>query len=105
LNCPKTLVLLIAAASVMGFAGCADVNEVKKCGLEGCADDRAITANVEAKLSRHAEVGTRVHVQTLDHIVYLDGFVSSGLFSDVAEDVARTVPGVTRVVNSIAVTK
>jgi osmotically-inducible protein OsmY len=45
-----------------------------------------------------------VHVQTVDHVVYLSGEVSQGLMKQTAEDVARQTPGVTRVVNDIAVT-
>jgi BON domain-containing protein len=44
-----------------------------------------------------------IRVQTLNHVVYLDGVVSSGLEIDAAESIARDVPGVARVVNSIVV--
>jgi osmotically-inducible protein OsmY len=42
-------------------------------------------------------------VQALDHVVYLSGLVGAGEMKDIAEDSARRTPGVTRVVNSIAV--
>jgi osmotically-inducible protein OsmY len=75
----------------------------RKCGLEGCPGDAKIKANVKASMIQHPEIGPRVYVQTIDHVVYLSGFVSAGEMSDTAEDVARHTPGVTRVVNSIAV--
>jgi osmotically-inducible protein OsmY len=75
----------------------------RKCGLEGCPGDANITAKVEASIDQRPEIGVRVHVQTLNHVVYLSGFVSVGEMSDTAEEVARHTPGVTRVVNSIAV--
>jgi len=40
-----------------------------------------------------------------NHVVYLSGEVSQDLMKQTAEDVARQTPGVTWVVNSIAVTK
>ncbi len=43
-------------------------------------------------------------MQTVNHVVYLNGFVDEGLQSRTAESVAFEAPGVTRVVNSIAVT-
>jgi osmotically-inducible protein OsmY len=64
-----------------------------------------VTANVQALFDQHSELGSpnSLHVQTLDHVVYLNGMVNSGLERQVAESVALEAPGVTRVVNSIAV--
>jgi osmotically-inducible protein OsmY len=42
-----------------------------------------------------------IAVQTLDHVVYLYGLVSSSLEIYTAESIARRVPGVTGVVNSM----
>ena len=70
------------------------------------ADDAKISANVETQLDRHPELGPShsIDVQTIDHVVYLDGIVSSDLGSETAESVADEAPGVARVVNDIAVT-
>jgi len=70
-------------------------------------DDAKITANVEAELGKHWELEApdRVHVQTLNHVVYLTGDVSSGLQSRIAASVATRVKGVSRVENSISVDK
>jgi osmotically-inducible protein OsmY len=75
----------------------------RKCGLEGCPGDAKINSAVQASINQHPEVGPKVYVQTLDHVVYLSGLVSAGEMRDIAEDAARHTPGVTRVVNSIAV--
>ncbi len=83
------------------FAGCATE---KKCGLEGCAGDAQITAKVQSLFEEHPEIGTGVNVQTLDHVVYLSGFVAAGEFRTAAVDVANTAPGVSKVVDSISVT-
>jgi osmotically-inducible protein OsmY len=91
--------LVIALLGV--FTGCA---VERKCRIEGCPGDKAITERVQASFNQHPEIGEEVSVQTLDHVVYLSGFVSAGEMSVVAEDVAHHTAGVTRVVNSIAVT-
>ena len=82
--------------------------------LPGCAtfrqggtdDDAKISANVQTQLDRRPELGPphSIDVQTIDHVVYLNGFVSAGLESETAESVADEAPGVARVVNNIAVT-
>jgi len=40
-------------------------------------------------------------VQTIDHVVYLYGLVATDLQRQTAESIARQVPNVTKVVNSI----
>jgi osmotically-inducible protein OsmY len=86
------------------LAGCATY---EKCGLEGCPGDSKVTANVRTLFEQHPELGgaDSINVQTLDHVVYLNGMVATGLESQEAASVAREAPGVTRVVNLIAVTK
>jgi len=42
-----------------------------------------------------------IDVQTLDRVVYLYGLVDTDLERQLAESVARTAPGVVRVVDSI----
>jgi len=75
----------------------------------GCAVNRGsdgkITANVQSLINQHTDIGTEVNVQTVDRVVYLSGYVSQGEMRSTAESVAASAPGVTRVVNTIAVTK
>jgi osmotically-inducible protein OsmY len=78
--------------------------------LAGCAIDRTkeddrLTSNVQSMLNEHPEIGNEVSVQTVNHVVYLSGFVSAGEMRTVAESVANGTPGVSRVVDTIAVTK
>jgi osmotically-inducible protein OsmY len=97
----KPLYALAIALFLSDFLpGCA---VERKCGPEGCPGDAKIRAAVQASINQHPEIGPKVSVQTLDHVAYLSGFVSAGEMSDIAEDAARHTPGVTRVVNSIAV--
>jgi osmotically-inducible protein OsmY len=98
----KALGLLLALGA--SLSGCATFN---KCGFDGCPGDAKTTANVEALLDQREELGApnSISVQTLDHVVYLQGFVSEGLQSRTAESLAREAPGVEQVVNEIAVTR
>jgi osmotically-inducible protein OsmY len=103
MSTPKPLhalafVLILAGA----LPGCATY---RKCASGDCADDAKITANVQAQLERHPELASpnRIDVQTLDHVVYLYGEVSTGQQRDIADSVTHEAPGVTRVVNSIAI--
>ena len=89
-----TLGLVVAVA----LSGCATFD---KCGFKGCPGDTKITADVKALFDQHSELGTSIDVQTLDHVVYLNGLVDTPLESEIARSVALEVPGVTRVVSSI----
>jgi len=84
--------------------------------LSGCADfrpnesgtraaDADITADIEARLNQLPALGPpgSIAVQTRDHVVYLNGAVDVGLEKRIAEATAKQSPGVTNVVNNIAV--
>lgn len=90
----------LAVTLTGALPGCATY---EKCGLDGCSGDAKITANVQAQLAQHDEVGPRVNVQTLNGVVYLNGSVSEGLQRQTAESVAGHTPGVAKVVDDIYV--
>ncbi len=91
---------MLAGAS----SGCAVYSTYEKCGWRGCPGDAEITAAVQLQFSRQPFLEPNaIRVQTLDRVVFLDGVVSSGLEVNAAESIADRVPGVARVVNSIAV--
>jgi osmotically-inducible protein OsmY len=92
------------ALILMGLTGCATY---EKCGLEGCPGDAKITAKVQAALNQHADLGPpdSIRVQTLNHVVYLNGLVDDGLAKRSALAITKQVAGVTTVVNNIAVTQ
>src|SRR5450631_2486107 len=102
INRPTRRTFAFALILTSALAGCATY---EKCGIDGCSGDAKITANVQANISQHPELGgpNSINVETLNHVVYLDGLVSAGMDSRTAESVALQVPGVSRVVNSIAV--
>jgi osmotically-inducible protein OsmY len=84
------------------LSGCATI---EKCGLEGCASDRKISAQVETLLNAHPEFGPpgSITVETLNGVVYLDGLVEGGLDKRSIESIVRQAPGVKRVVNGVSV--
>ena len=98
--------LLCALASVLiltdALSGCAVYSTYKKCGFYGCPGDANITAAILARFREHLELEPNaITVQTLDHVVYLYGVVSSSLEIDTAESIAHSVPDVKGVVNSM----
>jgi len=101
MTAPKPLYALASFLILtVALPGCATFRE------GGSVDDAKISANVQTQLDRRPELGPphSIEVQTLDHVVYMNGFVSTGLASETAESVADAAPGVARVVNDIAVT-
>ena len=84
------------------LSGCATI---EKCGLEGCASDRKITAKVEAIVNAHPEFGPpgTITVQTLNGVVYLDGELADGVDREAVRSMIRRVAGVKKVVSSTVV--
>jgi len=76
-----------------------------KCGLRGCPGDAQVTSDVRASLNQYPslEAPTSIDVQTLDRVVYLYGIVSTDLDRQLAVSIASQVPGVSRVVDALAV--
>jgi osmotically-inducible protein OsmY len=100
---PTANVVALAVAGVLAAAlpACAVYS---KCGFAGCAGDATIAADVRALMNHYPELETpnSIRVQSLDHVVYLYGQVDTDLERSTAESVARAIPGVTRVVDSIS---
>jgi osmotically-inducible protein OsmY len=98
---------VIALVLVSALSGCATFGEsIGKCQSSGCSTDAKITSDVQTSFKGHPEFGANeLRVQTIDSVVYLNGILSVGLERADAEALARQTPGVTQVVNNIAVTK
>jgi osmotically-inducible protein OsmY len=94
----------IALASMLAAAlsGCADF---RLGGSQIDTADANITADVEARLNQMTDLGPpgAIAVQTVNHVVYLNGIVDVGFEKRSAEAAAREASGVTNVVNNIAV--
>jgi osmotically-inducible protein OsmY len=95
MNTPKSLYALTGVLILAGV-------------LPGCATygpgDAKITANVQAQLEQHPELGP-IAVQTRDNVVYLNGMVSTGLQRNIAESAAYQAQNVVKVENLVAITK
>jgi|ERR1035438_7532322 osmotically-inducible protein OsmY len=95
-----------AAVIITGaLSGCMTYSAYTKCGFGGCPGDANITNEVRALFNKHAvlEPPNIIDVQTVDHIVYLNGLVDTDLERQLAESVAREAQGVTKVINSIGI--
>ncbi len=84
----------------MGLAGCADL---RPCAAPACADDRRITADIQQRMKQYPaiEAPNIVRVNTINHVVYLYGQVENEVQRSLVEEIAKTEPGVARVVNSV----
>lgn len=74
------------------------------CAIAGPTDVR-ITSDIKTSYeeSTTLRAPNDLHVQTIHQIVYLTGLVDTGLQRQMAETIARDIPGVVRVVDSVAV--
>jgi osmotically-inducible protein OsmY len=88
--------------AIGALSGCATI---EKCGVEGCASDRKVTATVEALLNAHPEFGPpgSITVETLNGVVYLDGELDDGLDGEDIQSIVRRVAGVRKIVNNVSV--
>jgi len=96
----RLFALAITLVLAGALPGCA---AYKKCGFGGCPGDAEITAEVRALFDEHPvlEPPNLLQVQTVDHVVYLNGVVDTGTQRLMAESVAQQAKGVAKVVNSI----
>ena len=85
--------VVLAEILVAAVAGCASVGG---CGFGGCTDDAKLTAAVWATLKIHpaAQPPNLIHVQTLNHVVFLRGQVDTDPERLSLEEAARRVAGV-----------
>ncbi len=98
------LVMALSAALMVPLLGCATG---RACATDACLSDASLSAQVRAALDQHPALEAPellVRVQTVNSIVYLYGHVSTGLERDEAEAVARQVPNVRQVVDSLRTT-
>jgi osmotically-inducible protein OsmY len=89
---------------VAAMSGCASH---RGCTGSGCTPDDATTAAVNAAISAHADLGppSQIQVSTIHRVVYLTGIVDTGYQRSIAGTLAAKTDGVTKVVNSIGLSK
>jgi osmotically-inducible protein OsmY len=89
------------------FAACIGLATAMVC-LTAHADtsqDKAITDQVKSAFTQHPDVGTEISVKTKAGVVYLKGNTSTPLAKTHAEELAKAVPGVQKVVDDIGTQK
>ena len=102
-NLAKTLALALLLSLVGAqTAMTADTSEK----VEKAVDDAAITTSVKAKLAADKiKTLVRVSVDTVDGVVTLTGTVETANEKKHAQDLARGVKGVSKVVNNLEIAK
>jgi osmotically-inducible protein OsmY len=91
----SSLLLCLGVATAMGcLTAHADTSE-----------DKAITDQVKSALSQHPDVGTEISVMTKNGVVYLKGNTTTPLAKSHAENLAKAVPGVQKVVDDVGTQK
>ena len=105
-RCKPLCVFAFVVILTGSLPGCAAYSAYRKCGSRGCPGDAKITVEVRALLNQHPALGppNQIYVQTLDRVVYLTGQVATDLQRDAAETIAHEATGVSRIVNTIALT-
>jgi osmotically-inducible protein OsmY len=89
---------IVACLGVATAMGCL-------CAYADVPQDKAITDQVKTAFSNHPDVGTEISVMTKGGVVYLKGKTSTPLAKAHAEDLAKAVPGVQKVVDDIGTEK
>src|SRR5690348_10247870 len=97
-NTFRCALAVILAAVALG--GCASMS----CAAGGCPEDEKLTQAVEAAMAQHTELQApnNISVQTIGGTVYLNGQVATELQRSTAKSVAKSVPGVKKVVDNIS---
>ena len=100
----KTVLIasMLALAGLASVSGCAVTSGQSSVG--NYVDDATITARVKTRFAEDQQVSAmRISVETLKGVVELSGFATSTAERNRAGDIARAVPGVQEVRNSIVV--
>jgi len=95
---------LSAVTSALALTGALSARAAEDVNVYASNDAR-ITAEVRGAIAQHPDLGppNQIYVATRHDVVYLSGIVSTRLMADNADDVARHVPGVARVISDVSV--
>jgi hyperosmotically inducible periplasmic protein len=97
-----TMLSAAIAATVLMMSGCAPMQGRESAGQY--VDDATVSTKVRAELLRNQALkGFDIHVETMQDVVQLSGFVDSPEQKAQAEQIARSVSGVRGVRNDIVV--
>ena len=94
--------LLIASLAGASLTGCAVVADRETLGEY--VDDTGITTKVKAAILNEASLSPfQIHVETMQNVVQLSGFVDSHHHAQRAQELAKNVAGVRSVKNTLVV--
>jgi len=92
--------LVSAFVLIAALSGCA----VETCNDHPCSPDEKLIEAVRSNFRQHPALLTdQIRVQSEDGTIYLYGLVSTNVELGLVEDVARSTPGVKKVVNLCAI--
>jgi len=93
--------------AVFLFGGALSAYADNETSSPGVLQDTQITEAVKQAIAQHPDLNApnTIYVDTRDHVVYLSGLVDNSEATENAEQLARQVAGVVRVVNTIAIDK
>lgn len=99
----KFVTALMLGSAVVFTAGCSVANKQETLGQY--VDGTAVTAEIKTKLLNDPRTSAlSINVKTMDGgVVQLSGFVKSDVEKEQAGEIARSVKGVTRVINDVVV--
>jgi len=94
--------VVLAVTLSLGVGACGVISGQKTTGE--AVDDATISTRVKTRFAKDPDVAaTRINVDTMKGVVQLTGFAKSAAEKQKAVSLARTVPGVTDVVDNIQV--
>ncbi len=97
-----TILGAAVASAILALSGCAPMQGRESAGEY--VDDATVSTKVRAELLRNQSLkGFDIHVETMQDVVQLSGFVDSPAQKAQAEQIARSVSGVRGVRNDIVV--
>lgn len=99
----KLVMALMLGSAVALTAGCSVANKQESLGQY--VDGTAVTAEIKTRLLNDPRTSAlSINVKTMDGgVVQLSGFVKSEVEKTQAGEIARSVKGVTRVINDVVV--
>ncbi len=98
----RAVALVLALGGIL--SACSVVDFLEKCRSSDCAGDAKIQAAVEAQVAAHPNLRPDyLYIQTIDHVVYLNGLVDTEFERRQLVSLAEKVPGVEQVIDKLGI--
>ncbi len=101
----KRLRLTALVVTVCGaLSACSVVDFLEECRSSDCAGDAKIQAAVQKEIDAHPNLKSDpLYIQTIDHVVYLNGLVDTEFERQQLISLAQKVPGVKEVIDKLGI--